>query len=101
LPIGDKNPYPGIKVAFLLMNSKKNNHRRFIMAKIIDLDQVKAGALQEGEVPDAICTPGDVGVDSPCAVLDNVCEGQDQWCGIDLACKYGPDAPCGIDGACA
>jgi hypothetical protein len=63
------------------------------MAEIIDLDQVKAGVV----VMDPITKH-----DAPCSGTDYVCEGDDQPCGIDWACKKGDDAECTQeDHACA
>jgi hypothetical protein len=69
------------------------------MARIIDLDKVKAGVSKDGgdvAIPGEPVTPG---TDSACGT-DWVCEGPDDLCVIDHACKYGPDAGCTVDYAC-
>ncbi len=66
------------------------------MARIIDLDKVKAGAEDSVIVPGEPIPPG---TDSSCGT-DWACEGTDSPCVVDHACKYGPDAGCTIDYAC-
>ncbi len=69
------------------------------MAKIIDLDQVRAGTSIEGDWTPVDPNPG--GNDAPCLLVDNVCTGTDSPCGlVDNACGGGGDAWCGIDHAC-
>lgn len=72
------------------------------MAKIIDLDKVRAGltrAPDEAIPGEPICIPGDTGgVDSECTV-DFGCNGTDAPCGIDFGCTT-DEAPCGIDVGC-
>lgn len=59
------------------------------MAKIIDLDQVKAGVSSD-ELPGETIPSGN---DAPCGI-DTVCNGtNDGGCTIDYVCG-GPDGPC-------
>ncbi|NIM13372.1 MAG: hypothetical protein GTO45_14760 [Candidatus Aminicenantes bacterium] len=76
------------------------------MARIIDLDKVKAGTTREEDsssttIPgDPVCVSGDTpqGTDSSCG-WDWSCQGVDQVCKIDFGCA-GDEAPCGIDFGC-
>lgn len=60
------------------------------MARIIDLDKVKAGTTREEEsisAPHEPIDPVEPGKDAPCLAFDFFCCGTDSWCGIgDFAC---------------
>lgn len=80
------------------------------MAKIIDLDKVRAGAtgdITPGEgpaIPGVPVDPGPTGTDAACLLVDYVCDpgAYDGPCNIDWACGgYGGyDAGCVIDHVC-
>lgn len=78
------------------------------MAKIIDLDKVRAGVTTGGDITPGgeVVTPGGpTGTDAICTLYDNACDpgATDSPCYlVDWACGgYGGyDAPCGIDHAC-
>ncbi len=66
------------------------------MAKIIDLDKIKAG------VDDSVIVPGEPvtrALDGSCGV-DWSCVPEDNPCSIDYGPCNGPDAGCIIDYAC-
>ena len=58
------------------------------MARIIDLDKVKAGTPEESvSTTFEPADPVEPGVDAPCLAFDFYCCGTDSWCGIgDFAC---------------
>jgi len=78
------------------------------MARIIDLDKVKAGVTREADSSgtvisgEPVCLSGDTpsGSDGFC-VVDYICTGPDGICILDYACGPGEqDSACGIDMAC-